>query len=534
MLGCQKEIETISFKNLLDEMVNREELAKYPEHDYRLKQQSSYDRRSVSPSDPEGWFANKDGFDFVRIDSVNGNPEWVMMEHNKPGVMGRIWMADKRFSPHSKIREQAKKINFGIMRIYLDGNPEPVLEGHPNDLFNGTTIFDYPFGHKSLSSSVSFLPFSWAKSCKITLDVKPFFYIFTYREYKKGTSIKSFTKEDLLVAADKLKEIGNTLINPQNPTKNIHSFKKTLQAENEVSFDLPEGESSIRMLSLKLANYKNPQVTRSLIIKIEFDDQETVWCPVGDFFGTGIGLHPFKGWNRTVTKDGTLTCRWVMPYKKSAKVTLINLFDKPIDLQLNVSIDEWKWDDRSMYFHGNWNSESEINTSPPSDWNYVTLTGQGVYVGDNLTVFNPIKAWWGEGDAKIWVDNDSFPSIFGTGTEDYYAYAWGGKNSRFYEHPYHAQVRVGVFDKNAKEFSSEWNTQGYSTETRTRAIDKMPFSKSIKHDMEIWHYYYKKEKPKMDYSVATYWYGLPGTSSNIKSMPKEAIKPVKKVLKNVE
>jgi hypothetical protein len=47
---------------------------------------------------------------------------------------------------------------------------------------------------------------------------------------------------------------------------------------------------------------------------------------------------------------------------------------------------------------------------------------------------NPVTIWWGEGDEKIWVDGEAFPSIFGTGTEDYYAYSWGGKHTSFYEH----------------------------------------------------------------------------------------------------
>ncbi len=534
IVACQRQKDVISFESLLDEMIDREQLAKFPMPDYRLKQQSSYNRKSISPSDTEGWFANSDGKDFIRIDTINGRPEWVLMEHKKPGVMGRIWMPDKRISPHAVGKKQKNTQNPGTLRVYLDDNPNPILEGHPNDLFNGTTLFDYPFGHKSLSSCVSFLPILWAKNCKITLDAKPFYYIFTYREYKEGTPMKSFTKTDLTNAAHKLKRVGNILVNPQNSKDNISSLKKTLEPQNEVSLDLPEGESSIRMISLKLGNYENPQVTRSLILKIEFDDQETVWCPVGDFFGTGVGLHPFKGWNRTVTADGTLTCRWVMPYKKTAKITLLNLSNLSIDLQMNVSVGSWEWDERSMYFHGNWKFESDINTNPHSDWNYITLNGRGVYVGDALTVWNPIEAWWGEGDAKIWIDNEQFPSIFGTGTEDYYAYSWGGKNRAFYEHPFHAQVRVDKYDKNySEDVPYEWITKGYSTETRTRSIDCMPFSESLKVDMEVWHARYKKE-PKMDYSVATYWYGFPETKTNIKPMPKEATKLVREIQENVE
>ena len=71
-------------------------------------------------------------------------------------------------------------------------------------------------------------------------------------------------------------------------------------------------------MSVKLGSYEDPAVTRSVVLKMEFDGKETVWCPVGDFFGSGIGLHPFQGWYRTVAEDGTMSCRWVMPYQRVA------------------------------------------------------------------------------------------------------------------------------------------------------------------------------------------------------------------------
>ena len=69
--------------------------------------------------------------------------------------------------------------------------------------------------------------------------------------------------------------------------------------------------------------------------------------------------------------------------------------------------------------------------------NFVTAKGKGVYVGDTLTLFNGDKLWWGEGDEKIYVDDETFPSHFGTGTEDYYCYAWGRHET--FAGPFNAQ-----------------------------------------------------------------------------------------------
>ncbi len=84
--------------SLLDEMVDRDQIAKYPKQNFKLKQQSSYTRASKTVEDTIGWFNNIDRFEFVRFDTINGKPEWVLMDHGGPGAMARVWMPDQRFS----------------------------------------------------------------------------------------------------------------------------------------------------------------------------------------------------------------------------------------------------------------------------------------------------------------------------------------------------------------------------------------------------------------------------------------------------
>ena len=119
-----------------------------------------------------------------------------------------------------------------------------------------------------------------------------------------------------------------------------------------------------------------------------------------------------------------MVCRWVMPYAKSATITFHNLSDQPVAVQSEVVTSPWQWDNRSMHFHANWHFQSENPVPPWIDWNYITINGKGIYVGDTLTVFNPLPSWYGEGTEKIWVDDDKRPSHMGTGTEDYYGYSY--------------------------------------------------------------------------------------------------------------
>ena len=84
-----------------------------------------------------------------------------------------------------------------------------------------------------------------------------------------------------------------------------------------------------------------------------------------------------------------------------------------------------------MYFYASWRQENGIyiHDKPEEadqcvEWNFATLKGRGVYKGDLLSLYNHAPLWYGEGDEKIWVDDDTFPSHFGTGTEDYYNSSW--------------------------------------------------------------------------------------------------------------
>jgi hypothetical protein len=199
-----------------------------------------------------------------------------------------------------------------------------------------------------------------------------------------------------------------------------------------------------------------------------------------------------------------------MPYQESGEISILNLTESTINVSLEALVADWEWDSESMYFNAAWHGEDPVATRPYSDWNYVTLEGKGVYVGDALTIMNPVSRWWGEGDEKIWVDGEDFPSLFGTGTEDYYGYSWGGRSNDFYEHPFHAQTFCYQYNKLNRSETVEKNTMGYSTETRTRALDVMPFGSSLQLDMEVWSW----TDCDMAYGVGVYWYADSATTSN--------------------
>ena len=102
---------SITVETLLEEMTSYDEMTRYPALPYRSMQQSSYDRRSVSPDRP-GWFANDDGEGFIRLEEHNGRKEKVLFEDEGPGAITRIWLTTFG-SIHT------------ILRFYFDGKDEP-------------------------------------------------------------------------------------------------------------------------------------------------------------------------------------------------------------------------------------------------------------------------------------------------------------------------------------------------------------------------------------------------------------------------
>ena len=379
---AQEAQDAVSIESLLKEMVDRDRIARYPSSDFRLKQASSYDRKSKTPDDPKGWFANHDRStsdkqpNFVRTEENNGRKEWVVMDHEGAGAITRFWVP---------WRNQLKPGSDITIRFYLDGQAEPAIEGNMFELFQGKGMVPYPLAHGSLRSAVSFFPIPYAKSCKVTMSDHPFFFQFTYREYKDDIEVKTFSMDDFKSSTSLIDETCLSLLSPAKPAELLEGtaveLKETIAAGAEKEVSLPagasnaSGASAIRNLSLRLGNYDDPNVTRQVILKMTFDDKETVWCPIGDFFGCGIGLNPLQGWYRTVAGDGTMTSRWVMPYRKNAKVSVLNLSDKEIEVDLSATIGDWKWDASSMYFHANWRGQYPVPTQPHSDWNYVTLEG---------------------------------------------------------------------------------------------------------------------------------------------------------------
>ena len=502
---------------LLHEMTDRASLAYYPDPYYTTGQASSYDRASVQPGDAS-WFANWDRSQFLRTDSVQGRREFVLLDADGPGAVVRFWVTVADYGGQ------------GVLRFYFDHDTVPAIEGEVLGLISGGVLAEAP-----LSASVSpltpylqrghdlYVPLPYARHCKVTYEspsiVEPgmnsrecFYYNINYRTYEPGTRVRTFSRIDWEAGRQALADAGRALLT--TPADEGRVLAQPMRCLNEGGQVLRlDGAGALTRLTVRLQADSLEQALRSTVLRLEFDGQETAWVPVGDFFGTGNRLKPYRTFFTEVDSDTTLTCYWVMPWRDSCVVRVENVRHDPVQASVEVCVSPWRWDGRSMYFGAGWTQYGDLHTrhEPTGhfDVNFVELTGQGVYVGDALTLFNPVADWWGEGDEKVYVDGEAFPSHFGTGTEDYYGYAWCMHPP--FDHPFIAQP------------DGSGDTQpGHVANVRFRSLDGIPFQRSLRFDMEVWHW----ASTRMDYAPTTFWYMRPGGTSNRGENTKEAASPV--------
>ncbi len=513
LFQCQPAGDKVTFETLLKDMTNPALLSEYPKPAFVLKQFSSYDRRTIAP-DQDGWFANADASWFIREETNSGRREFVMMDAAGPGAVVRFWMTFGN-----------EKAYTGTLRIYLDGSTTPEIEGPVLKVISGGQLVGEP-----LSSSVSpltvyaqrghnlYLPIPYSKQIKITYECPALnpekhspsvYYNINYRTYQPEAEVQSFKISDLATYKGLIDLTQNILENAipdrQVAFKNLKMTdqpEKVLAAGESLKLVI-KGPAAIDELTFRIKAENQPQSYRSTILQITFDGERTVWCPAGDFFGTGYQLRPYKTFHTAALDTGDLKSFWVMPFRKEAIVELINMGDQPVTIQTaEVLTAPYKWTSRSMHFGAIWHEYNGIDTKgytgdqvngKHEDINFVKLEGQGQYAGDAITLFNTADAWWGEGDEKVYVDGEKLPSHIGTGTEDYIGYAWC--RPEVFSHFLIAQP----------DGSGNFHT-GMSVNMRHRLLDAVPFNTQLQFDMELWHW----ATTKMNYAVVSYWYMKPG------------------------
>jgi hypothetical protein len=249
---------------------------------------------------------------------------------------------------------------------------------------------------------------------------------------------------------------------------------------------------------------------RFSLLRIYWDGQDTpsVECPVGDFFACGWNQYAQVSSLAVCVNPGSaLNCYWEMPFRKSCKMTLTNIGFEAMTLYYQIDYTLTDVPDDAAYFHAQFRRANPL----PYKSVYTILDGAkgvGHYVGTYMAWGVNNSGWWGEGEIKFYLDGDSdFPTICGTGTEDYFCGSYNfdvgkeGGGYREFTTPYSGLAQVirpdGLYSSQTRFGLYRWHI-----------MDPIRFGEDLKVTMQAlgWRSGHRYLPLQDDIASVAYWY----------------------------
>lgn len=427
------------------------------------------DARSLQFSSFDRTDGNNDGFEGTYSCLRESDDGCVIADHEGAGEVTSIWFT----------RDGGDLSNTGMITIELDG--EVVVKAPLQDLVDGKegAPFVYPLVANADQSSGGVyvkVPMPYRSSMVITTEHNPLFYHVNYREFADADGIETFDPTDeALDVIETLRAAGTADPKPAQP--NSRTIDQVAKIAPKTSAVLAESSTPGALTGFKIRipqlavtpvdrtrttpkkpapsgldprkarwirqdprtaeqtseTHRSDQILTGARLRITFDGTQTVDAPLGEFFGSGLGVYSVHSLMFGVDpKTKTLTAWWLMPYASSAKIEIYNGSELEIrGATSSVMIsDNTAWKDRLEsgqvgHFRATSNRE---RTDFGRDHLFLETSGTGRVVGVSQTVEGQIPTGnmrnYLEGDERLFVDGSASPDWHGTGTEDFYEGGW--------------------------------------------------------------------------------------------------------------
>lgn len=540
--------EVVSVESLLAELVDPLALARVPSVSFTARLDTSRDLASRDPADAATWFANADRGQFLRTerftDAKGARDEWVLVDLEGPGAVVRLWTAMETALANT------------VVRIRLDGAADPVIEARFQDLLGGRAAFPVPLAcvpapgateDQSASGALSYFPIPFASRCVISLDRPPGYWQVSSRMYAKGTAVEPLAQGWQARHAAAIAQAAHAFglapcatlpLAPDAPETSEGSAAPRVSAGGVLSHRVAGG-ALVRRLAVRLGPLADAALRDALrevwlevdaLAEGQAEPTACVRAPLGHFFGVGSCLPPVADRFREVqrARDGSvlLVSRLPMPAPAGLEVRLSNRGLAPVACSFEVveseplALDAGGW----RLLHASFREDIAFPSDASRDWRMVELAADGdaavpcaELVGTTLAVMNPRVDWWGEGDEKIAVDGEGFPSHFGTGSEDFIGCAWGFP--RVLSSPL---VSVALRDG-----ASRLMYDRRTTVSRMRGLDGIPFRTRLVADIE---WIPARAGGVASLAATSFWYAPAGVSravgaTDVARMPPSPLPP---------
>jgi len=461
----------LTYRDLCDQLHDLDRLTVL-QRGVTAHQASSYERR-----DRESWGVNGDSGHYERVEP---DGEAVLFEADGPGCIFRIWSANPQ----------------GTLRFYFDGATTPSWEIPFQSLFEeGRLPFIRPLVYQrdtQRSAHDCYVPIPFAKSIKVTADeAHRQYYHFNWLHYPAGTTVPTFRLPLTSDERDAVRRAAEAWANPGRDPKPRLAGQQTVRqqlrirpGETVALLDLA-GPGQLRALRVQFAAEQR-FAWRKLVVKGVFDESDwpQVWSPLGPLFGFDWQTAEYGGFPIGCV-NGEAYLFYAMPFARRARFSLTSYLEVPAEVTFTY---DWASTPNppagTCTFFARWRQEVDSTTF---DYPFLETAGQGHVVGMGLQINHPIPGWWGEGDEKIWIDDETFPAWIGTGSEDYFGDAWG---IRYLPEP---------------TFGCSLHEGNKTCPYRWHVSDLVTFTKRIRYTIENYGVY-NNFQHEHEYNSVAYWY----------------------------
>ncbi len=438
---------------------------------------------------------------------ASGGAGCVVAEDHGAGEVDSIWFT----------RDGGNVRAMGTIRIELDGRT--VLDAPLQSVVDGAlgAPFAWPLVANAAQSPGGVyikVPMPYRQSMRISVASHLEYYHVDYRRFSSADGVRTFSPsdpaQDVLAT---LRAAGSADPKPAE-TEAAHTNRVVdLPAGAAVTLAEPVGSGTISALRLHLPE-PTDQLLGGLRLQIEFDGQNMVDSPVGEFFGAGLGANDVRSlmFATSPQPDGSvsLSAWWPMPFASSARIALANTTTDPaprIDSDVVTTADP-QWapalaGGRAGYFTARSHAGP---TAPGQDWLFADERGHGKFVGVSHTIrgsrirtaFSDDAPYFLEGAERVYTDGALSPQWYGTGTEDFYEGGWYFKNGKHFSAPLTGQPD----QRTAAGGCADYCVAAY----RLMLAEAIDYHSALRFGIE----HGKRDMVQPDYSSTAFLYTHPG------------------------
>jgi hypothetical protein len=414
---------------------------------------------------------------FLKVEENADEVDATLAEMEGAGMITWIWSANP----------------VGTIRLFIDDEKIPILEMPFADFIRGTFLpVAYPYASITANGYNLHFPIIHQKYCRLVVrvpqkaDLATLFYQVAWNALDPDERITPLSLQDIGQGEGPLKESAARFSHPMGRDGHVEKEWIHLPAGASQTVFSASSPGVIKTLSFK-GRSKSDLEALECAAYWDGEDAPAFQCPLYMLAGVSAHLENMESFPVTVRKN-RVEIRWPMPYRK-ARLELRNRAGKGIHLTCHV---ETAPSAEGLRFRGTFNKHPGLRTEARNLLTLADVTGAGRIVGCNIQVYSETKQWWGEGDQIIYLDTMQSPAWRGTGTEDYFGFAWCSTET--FDHLFRGQSGVYVY-----------GSARLSAMHRYHILDRLSFHDFAQFQTEAWGL----APGRMDYESLVLYYASP-------------------------